>query len=298
MSHQPVLCVGEALWDNLPRGKLPGGAPMNVALRLTALGTPARLLTRIGDDADGRDLQRFMTSQGLDTRYVQTDPMWPTGTVDVDTSFADAPCYDIVAPVAWDYIDADEYLEAGDGLVDVLVCGSLGARNPVSRDSQLRLMAAARLCVFDVNLRAPYDDRTILDNLIWRADWIKLNALELRRIVHERGAPQDVADAARWLRERYSLALVCVTLGPDGALLLWNDIVYRQAAFPVDVVDTIGCGDAFLGTLLSDLLHGRDPKSALERACAAGAIVARYAGGNPQFRDEDIQRMLQGRWNE
>lgn len=266
---------------------------MNVALRLTALGSRVRLLTRLGDDLEGRELLAYIGDSGLDTAYVQIDPVLPTGAVDVDTTNANAARYDIAAPAAWDHIDADEYLRIDDGFVDVLVCGSLGARNAVARDSQLRLMAAARLCVLDLNLRPPYYDRTIVDDLVARAHWLKLNESELKWIAQGRGAPSDVAAAAKWLQDRYALALVCVTFGQDGALLLWHDTLHRQAAFRVDVVDTVGCGDAFLGTLLSDLLRRRDAKFALERACAAGAIVAQHAGGNPQLCDEDIYRMLQ-----
>ena len=45
--------------------------------------------------------------------------------------------------------------------------------------------------------------------------------------------------------------------------------LYRQPGFEVEVVDTIGCGDAFLGALLAALLGGGEPALALERACAA-----------------------------
>lgn len=287
-----VLCVGEALWDRLPSGAVPGGAPMNVALRLAAFGVTARLLTRVGADADGHALLEFVRSQGLDTAFVQVDARHPTGYVDVDTSDTSAARYDIAMPVAWDFIDAPEYLARTGGCVDVLVYGSLGARHPVARHSQFCLLDAATLRVFDVNLRPPYADRKTIDELLRRADWVKLNEMELVELAATAGAAVDIEPAMVRLRDRYSLELVCVTLGADGALLLKNGTLYRQSGFPVQVVDTIGCGDAFLGTLLADLLRDRDPQAALERACAAGAIVAGHAGGNPNVTEAQVTGML------
>ena len=287
-----VLCIGEALWDLLPGGKVPGGAPMNVALRLSAFGTPSRLLTRVGRDDAGRELVSYMNGLGLDTRHVQFDDRHPTGYVSVDTRDAHAPRYDIAAPVAWDFIDAAEYLAHRDEPAGVVVYGSLGARHAVARDSQFRLLADASLCIFDVNRRPPWDERGIIERLLGCADWVKLNETELAHIQSWHALELAPEDAIRWLREYYELGTVCATLGAGGALLLWEKQLYRQPGFEVEVVDTIGCGDAFLGALLAALLGGGEPALALERACAAGAIVAGHAGGNPELREVDIRALL------
>jgi fructokinase len=291
-----VLCIGEALWDLLPTGRVPGGAPMNVALRLAAFGARSRLLTRVGCDDAGRELVSYMEGLGLDTSHIQFDAERPTGYVAVDTRDLHAPRYDIAAPVAWDFIDADEYLAQSDEPVDVVVYGSLAARHSVARDSQFRLLEHARLRIFDVNRRPPFDDRELIERLLAVADWAKVNEDELAHVQRWHGLALDIPDAIRWLAEHYELDVVCVTLGAGGAMLLRNGHLYPQAAFEVEVVDTIGCGDAFLGALLAGLLDGGDPAAALERACAAGAIVARHAGGNPELREDDIRAMLeQGR---
>ena len=287
-----VLCIGEALWDLLPGGKVPGGAPMNVALRLSAFGTPSRLLTRVGRDEAGHELVAWLQRLGLDTRHVQFDAERPTGYVSVDTRDAHAPRYDIAVPVAWDFIDAAEYLALGDEPAGVVVYGSLGARHPVARDSQFRLLADASLCIFDVNRRPPWDDRDLIECLLRSADWVKLNETELAHIQSWHGLALRPEDAIRWLCEYYQLDTVCATFGAGGALLLREGRLYRQPAFEVEVVDTIGCGDAFLGALLAALLDGSEPASALKRACAAGAIVAAHAGGNPELRDQDIRALL------
>ena len=265
---------------------------MNVALRLSAFGTPSRLLTRVGRDDAGRELVSYMNGLGLDTRHVQFDDRHPTGYVSVDTRDAHAPRYDIAAPVAWDFIDAAEYLAHRDEPAGVVVYGSLGARHAVARDSQFRLLADASLCIFDVNRRPPWDERgdhrtpARLRGL-GQAERDRACAHPVRH-----GLALAPEDAIRWLREYYELGTVCATLGAGGALLLWEKRLYRQPGFEVEVVDTIGCGDAFLGALLAALLGGGEPALALERACAAGAIVAGHAGGNPELREVDIRALL------
>ena len=65
-SHtKPVVCFGEVLWDILPSGELPGGAPMNVTYHLNKLGSPASLITRIGHDQHGQRLVDLMSSTGI-----------------------------------------------------------------------------------------------------------------------------------------------------------------------------------------------------------------------------------------
>ena len=292
MNERPnVVCIGEALWDALPAGRVPGGAPMNVALRLAAFGTRARLLTRVGEDEAGSDLLAFMRSEGLDTRWVQVDPAQPTGHVTVDTADPQAPQFRIAAPVAWDFIDAEEFLAAAGGPVDVLVYGSLAARHPVSRDSQRKLVGVAGLKVFDLNLRPPHDDPVLVEEFLRCADWVKLNAAELQSLAWRHGGPGDVREAAAWLAARYGVGTVCVTLGRDGALLLHDGAWHAAPGYCVQVADTVGCGDAFLGALVAGLLDSDEPGTVLQRACAAGAIVARSAGGNARVTAEAVAEL-------
>ena len=57
MLKPTIICYGEVLWDMLPTGKLAGGAPMNVAYHLNALGVNASLISRIGNNALGLELR-------------------------------------------------------------------------------------------------------------------------------------------------------------------------------------------------------------------------------------------------
>lgn len=293
MIDQPtVLCYGEALWDLAPGGKTPGGAPTNVALHLARLGVDVRLLSRVGIDDLGRELLDYLTAEGLATDSIQIDQRHPTGRVLVDTSDPHAVRYEIVEPAAWDFIDVGDLPEYPAHAVTVVVFGSLATRNTVSRASLFRLLGQSGLKVFDVNLRPPFVDRAIIEQLLVHADWVKLNDEELELLGGWHGATGPPEHTLRALSRRYGLETVCLTLGSRGALMLYQDQVFRQAAFAVRVVDTIGCGDAFLAFWLSQMLGGRSPQEALTLACAVGALVATREGANPVIDESEIRALI------
>src|SRR5437868_5521515 len=108
----PVVGIGELLWDVYPDGrKVAGGAPFNFAFHCHQLGHPAVIVSRVGDDDLGRELREEVRRLGLSDEYIQTDSDHPTGTVRVSVDERGQPTYTITENVAWDYIAWDERLE-------------------------------------------------------------------------------------------------------------------------------------------------------------------------------------------
>src|SRR5688572_22017450 len=103
-SLHPVVCYGEVLWDILPTGLLPGGAPMNVAYHLKKLGIDPALISKIGLDPYGERLISSLPSAGLSTEYAYIDYTHPTGLVYANLNDHQEVVYDIVYPSAWDFI--------------------------------------------------------------------------------------------------------------------------------------------------------------------------------------------------
>ncbi len=288
-SPPQILCFGEALWDTTPGGMVPGGAPLNVAVRLRRLGAPVSLLSRVGHDDLGRKLLDYLAGQGLDTSRIQIDERHPTGRVRVDLSDPHEARYEIERPAAWDFI---EFEPGAAGGAAGLVFGSLAVRNEVSRATLERLLDEVALRVFDVNLRPPFVDREYIEALLRRADWTKLNDHELDLIGEWNGLVGEREQRVRALADRYALDTVCVTLGGDGALL-WHDGAFvRQRGFRVAVMDTIGCGDSFLACWLWSMLAGEESALALRRACALGALVATREGANPDIGEQQIRDLI------
>jgi fructokinase len=132
-----------------------------------------------------------------------------------------------------------------------------------------------------------------IEKLLRASNWVKLNEVELQEIADWLDADLPREKLMRLISERYSLQLVCVTLGGDGVLLLHNGEFFEQPAYEVDVVDTIGCGDAFLGSFVAEMLIGTPASAALRKATAVAAIVAASAGANPDIDEEAINRLTQ-----
>lgn len=97
-----VVGAGELLWDLLPGGKQLGGAPANFAYHAQALGAEALVVSRVGDDAAGREILERFRSLGLRTDCIGTDPLNPTGTVSVALDPLGKPTFTIHNNVAWE----------------------------------------------------------------------------------------------------------------------------------------------------------------------------------------------------
>ncbi|AYA38913.1 carbohydrate kinase [Hymenobacter oligotrophus] len=279
------------LWDVLPTGKQPGGAPLNVAVHLQQLGVPAWLISSTGPDDLGQQLRCWMASKGLATTHVQRSHL-PTGVVHANVADAHNVRYTIAEPAAWDAIGPSPAAEALVAQADALVFGSLVARRPTTRATLHGLLPHARLRVFDVNLRPPHNSPEVVLPLLARTDLLKLNHHELRELMQWLGQAAEPAAALPWLARRYRLQAVCVTLGAAGALLWANGQLYQAAGVPVAVHDTIGSGDAFLAALLRGWLAGQAPNELLRFACAAGALVATQPGATPAITLPAVQALL------
>ncbi|WP_316934345.1 carbohydrate kinase [Hymenobacter sp. AT01-02] len=262
MSEKKIVCFGEVLWDVLPTGKQPGGAPFNVAVHLHQLGLPVELISRVGDDELGTELLEFIESKGLRTDYVQRGKTHLTGVVKANVDDANEVTYKIVQPVAWDYIQYDAALEQLVEQAEVFVFGSLAARQAGTRETLYRLLEHARFKVFDVNMRPPHYTKEVTKYLLEKANLVKMNHHELAEIMTWFGLETDRPTAMQWLAERFDLQAVCVTCGADGALLCTNGQLYRAPGVAVEVKDTIGSGDSFLAALLKGWLNGQEPGEA------------------------------------
>ncbi|HEX6070666.1 MAG TPA: PfkB family carbohydrate kinase [Longimicrobiaceae bacterium] len=276
-----MLCIGELLWDSLPAGLFPGGAPFNVAGHLHALGVPVAVISRVGRDRLGTEAIARLSHLGIDPNLVQVDDTLPTGFVSVVVAEGGIPSYEIEQPAAWDGIELAAGVRERAAEARAIVFGSLAQRSRGSRDTIRRLWQADALQVFDVNLRPPFEDREIVRESLTAADMVKLNEGELGRLAGWFGLPANPRRAAEALGERFGCATVCVTRGAEGATLLREGRWTEHAGFAVEVRDTVGAGDAFLAALLAGLLSGRDDEALLRAANLLGAYVASRDGAIP-----------------
>ncbi|GAA4442511.1 carbohydrate kinase [Pontibacter saemangeumensis] len=283
MTKPQIICFGEVLWDILPSGKMPGGAPMNVAIHLSYNNFSPLVISRVGSDDLGKELLSFLREKNLSTEWIQVGETHLTGVVKANISDKNEVTYKIVEPVAWDYIQFDAQVADLVAASDVFIYGSLAARNPTTRQTLLRYLKLARFKVLDVNLRPPYYNQERIQELLQYADVAKMNHQELEEISGWFGWAGDGKEQMEAVRQHFNLQLLIVTRGEKGAAVVSEAGYHEHEGHRVEVEDTIGSGDAFLATFLKFYLHQEPVQKALARACLIGAYVATQKGATPRI---------------
>ncbi|WP_026712311.1 carbohydrate kinase family protein [Flavobacterium daejeonense] len=288
-----AVCFGEVLWDLFPTHKKIGGAPLNVALRMNALGVKTAMISCVGKDENGEDILSFLNQHNVSTDFVQITEKYKTGVVNVMVNEKGNASYDISYPSAWDKIEQTKSMDTVVSKADAFVFGSLVCRDEVSRLTLNHLLAKAKYKVLDANLRAPYYTTETLTDLMMKADFIKLNDEELFEISKELESPfNSFEQNIKFIAEKTNTSQICVTKGAFGAVLFSNGKFYYNSGYFIKVVDTVGAGDSFLATLITRLLKGKSPQKALNYACAVGALVAGNEGANPELDKETIKEFM------
>ncbi|MBO6575945.1 MAG: carbohydrate kinase [Rhodothermales bacterium] len=284
----PVVCIGEVLWDALPDGLFLGGAVFNVSYHLNRLGTPAVMASRVGTDRLGTEIRARMAALGQSDRLVQWDTRHETGFVRVFLDREGVPGYEILGPVAWDFMEASRDLLDVAQVAPAVVFGTLAQRSVDSRKTIRRVLASPGIKVLDVNLRPPDADPDVVGHALEAADLAKMAFEELNQFAAWWHGPEDFSARVAWLAERFGIRRVCVTAGGDGAWLLDPEGLHRAHGIPIRVADTVGAGDAFLAGLTHALLTGKEGPEALDYANRLGALVASRDGATPDYEPGEL----------
>jgi fructokinase len=297
-----VLVVGEALVDLIvsPDGSLeavPGGGPFNLARTAARLGVRTSFGGGISHDVFGRRIAALLRADGVATPAAPRAGLNTTlALAELDPSGAASYTFYLDGTAAAELHDGD--VEITDD-VDVLAVGTLGlVAEPIASTVE-RLVAGAPdrvLVLVDPNCRPSVitDDaayRARLDRVLARADVVKVSGDDLAYL----DADADPIDVARGL-----LALgprvVLFTDGADSVRIRCGDDEVVVPVPGVEVVDTVGAGDAFGGAFLafwqSAGLHRDDLtdldalRRIVERAIVVAGITCTRAGANPPHLSE------------
>lgn len=284
MNYQ-VICFGEVLFDILDNALKPGGAPFNVAYHLKQAGISSFLISSVGNDAHGKELLGILKIWGLDTKGVDINAIYRTGAAIVKQGTDNQPEYELVYPVAWDYIPWKEEYASLIGQAGAFVFGSLSSRNSPSYDTLKECLKHSSLNVFDINIRPPHFDRHILEELLQQTHVLKLNNTELTLLNEWYGNKDNIEkEQITTIRQRFDIDEVIVTKGEDGASYYGDGIELHQKAIKVKVADTVGSGDAFLAGFLSKRLNTSfSIEECLTEGIRKGAYVASQYGACPSY---------------
>ncbi len=298
MSLPRAMVFGEALTD-IVQGVpgqwqgFPGGAPWNVARGLARLGVRSAFGGSISRDSLGDEIAWQSETAGLDLRFLQRVEADPLVAI-VPSSRPPRYFFAGEADLHFDPSQLPEGWLAAAQLCH-FSCISLAREPLAARLVALaeQAKAAGKVISYDPNWRNLMDERYRRDTfprMVALADDLKLSDEDLKHIY----PGLDEAQALAELRQLNPLARILFTRGEKGLVLYTPDgQVYHQAAIAVDVVDTVGAGDACMaGWLASGLLDIQGLPERLRFAAACASISCRNAGAYAPAR-VDVEALLE-----
>lgn len=311
-----VTALGELLIDLTQNGiseqgnpileANPGGAPCNVLACLSKMGHKTAFVGKVGKDGFGEQLTAGLVETGISTDALLYDEKVHTTLAvvhtyadgDRDFSFYRNPGADMM-------LRPEEVKEEIIRNSKIFHFGSLSMTDEPVRSAHLHALKIAEeagiLRSYDPNLRPPLwpnlgvAKENILE-LMGHCDILKISDNEIQWL----SGKEDFDEGIAWLRSRYDIPLIFLTLGKDGSRAYCGDIRVEAAGFKMNTIETTGAGDTFFGSVLHHILTlGWHPyteeelKEMLRFANAAAALVTTRRGAlRVMPSQEEIEKVL------
>lgn len=259
-----------------PYATFPGGKGANQAVAAARAGAQVTMVGCVGNDSYGEMLRVGLAAEGIDASSVQVREGVATG-VALITISADGQNTIVVAPGANYALTPEDVQQAAATItmadmlllqlevpLPVVIAAANIARQAetcvILNPAPAQILPDALLSVVDILI--PNETEATALTGVQVTDWA--SATEAARALHGRGGPS-----------------VVITLGQLGALLLHEDTIYQQAAYPVATIDPTAAGDAFVGAFAVALGAGHDLPTAMRWGAAAGALATTCLGAQP-----------------
>ena len=242
-----VTAIGEILFDIYPTTKKLGGAPLNFLYHIFKLTGQGNIVSRIGKDILGSSIFEFLNNIKMPAKFIQVDHLHPTGVASVTLNEKSEPTFTIDEDRAYDFIEKTRSLEKliNEG-TDCLYFGTLAQRSKVSRATIQSLFNKKIKYFCDLNIRQEFYSKEIIEASLKTANILKLSVGELK-LLNDIFIKVDfeTEKISKLIITEFDLDYLAVTLGGEGSLILKKDEVNHYKSKPVEIIDTVGAGDAF-----------------------------------------------------
>ena len=260
-----------------------GGAESNVAIALTRLGIPARWIGRLGADSLGDLVVRELVAEGITVDVVR-DPEAQTGLMLKERrTAASTKVWYYRAGSAGSRLTVEDIDPRHIRAASLLhITGITPALSDSAREAVHAAVGIARdagvTVSFDLNYRSalwPYERAAAaFSELVPLCDIVFGGDDELAMVAGTSADPMEIARAVSALGPQQ----VIVKLGADGCVALVDGAEHSRVAVPVQAIDTVGAGDAFVGAYLAEYLLGESAEIRLATAVTAGAFACLVPG--------------------
>jgi fructokinase len=283
-----ILSIGAILWDVFHESELIGGAPLNFSAHASKLGHEVLLVSAIGNDARGKRALERLAELGLSPRFVRSVQGVATGTVTVSLDENGNPSYRIHRPAAYDfpYLAGADLEAISSERPEWIYYGTLEQLSPSVRELTQMLIARNPFAerFYDVNLRKDSYRSDLVLELMYEASVVKLNEQEVQTLMEMFKTPfKSTEEFCRVYSREFGWKGVCVTRGEQGCGVFLRDRYIECPTRRVNVVDTVGAGDAFAAAFV----HGMSAEWPIEKvadfANRLGALVVTQRGAVPDW---------------
>ena len=314
-----VVALGELLIDFTENGissqgnplfeANPGGAPCNVLAMLTKLGHKTAFIGKVGNDFFGKQLEDAIKEIGINVTGLRKDDKvhttvalvhtYPDG--DRDFSFYRDPGADMM--LTEEEIPEELILETR-----IFHFGTLSMTHEKVRRATKKAVAIAKqagaIISFDPNIREPLwnsmdEAREQVLYGLGQCHILKISDNEIQWLTGK----NDYTEAVKWIREKYDIPLILVSMGKEGSRAYYQDRMVEKAPFiNENTIETTGAGDTFCSCVLHYICkHGlenlteKNLKEMLTYANAAASIITTRKGAlRVMPRPEEIEALIAG----
>lgn len=288
-----IYCIGELLIDFVSTdgnnySKKPGGAPANVAVAVSKLEGKSYFLGAVGEDNFGDYLEEVLKENKVNCDYLKKVGKTTLAIVTLDKSGERA--FNFYRGSDGEYILDDKINIEKNSIVHF--GSATGFLEGKLRDSYYKLLDRAyesgAIISFDPNYRNMLIDNRFLkefinhcENFMKKADFIKISDEEAMLLTEE----SNLEKAIEALKFRNYKAVIAITLGKEGTMVIENNNSYKVTSINIEQKDSTGAGDAFVGGVLYMLSKREDItyKEAIEFGNKVGAITCENYGAIPSI---------------
>ena len=312
-----VTALGEMLIDFAVNGEseqgnqlfeaCPGGAPCNVLAMLNKLGRKTAFIGKVGDDQFGKLLRDTITNIGIEAKGLVMDQdihttlafvhTFPDG--DREFSFYRKPGADMM--LKEEEVDYDLIRQS-----KVFHFGTLSMTDEPAKSATKKALAVAKeagcMITFDPNLRPPLwktldEAKAQMEYGFENCDVLKISDNEIQWLTGK----EDYTDGVNWIRERYNIPLILVSMGKEGSRAYYNGSIVEVKPFlQKNTIETTGAGDTFCGCSINGVLkYGLDNldeaklKEILTYANAGAALITMKKGAIRSMPEpENIKELI------
>jgi fructokinase len=287
-----IISVGEVLWDILPKETILGGATCNFIYRINSLGDKGYMVSRIGKEEMGKKAFDRVSAMGIDTKYFQLDEKYPTGAVQVMFDKDNNPDYVIIPDVAYDYIEINDSLLQLVSGSDCLYFGTLAQRSEKARKTIVQLLEVTdNLKLLDINLRKKCYNLDTVEYSLKKADILKLNEDEASKLFEMLSFSYNtIPEFCEKIMEKYHIKYCIVTLANKGAFACSEKEKVYDPGYKIDLVDSLGAGDAFSAAFVHCILRDLSLAEACKLGNILGALVCTTKAATQPITNSDIVR--------